>query len=155
MTALDPDFVGLLAPPKKLTTAVNDKHGIPFARLLRLERLCMEGKVDETELDAGVAKSHMLSIHALVAVSLWNLKTKTLHRHVRRCTEATTTCQHCQPEGKSFEWIDPLAILSLFLNDDDLFCGKILLSTSMVPLIVSATSASRCTARTILEGFHK
>ena len=102
------------------------------------------------------AKSHMLSIlHTLVAVSLWNLKTKTLHRHVRRCTEATTTCQHCQPEGKSFEWIDPLAILSLFLNDDDLFCGKILLSTSMVPLIVSATSASRCTARTILEGFHK
>ncbi|KAH0826386.1 WD40-repeat-containing domain protein [Lanmaoa asiatica] len=54
MIALDPDFVGSLAPPTKLTTAVHDKHDIPFARLPRLERLRMEGKADETELDAGV-----------------------------------------------------------------------------------------------------
>ena len=54
MIALDPDFVGSLAPPTKLTTAVNDKHNIPFGRLPRLERLRMEGKADETELDAGV-----------------------------------------------------------------------------------------------------
>ena len=53
MIALDPDFVGSLAPPTKLTTAVNDKHDIPFARLPRLERLRVEGKADETELDAG------------------------------------------------------------------------------------------------------
>ncbi|KAF8559395.1 BING4CT-domain-containing protein [Imleria badia] len=52
MIALDPDVVGSLAPPTKLTTAVNDKHDIPFARLPRLERLRVEGKADETELDA-------------------------------------------------------------------------------------------------------
>ncbi|KAI9567936.1 NUC141 domain-containing protein [Boletus coccyginus] len=54
MIALDPDFVGSLAPPTKLTTAVNDKHDIPFARLPRLERLRVQGKADETELDDGV-----------------------------------------------------------------------------------------------------
>ena len=54
MIALDPDFVGSMALPTKLTTAVNDKHDIPFARLPRLERLRVEGKADETELDAGV-----------------------------------------------------------------------------------------------------
>lgn len=53
MIALDPGFVGSLAPPTKLTTAVHDKHDIPFARLPRLERLRIEGKADETELDAG------------------------------------------------------------------------------------------------------
>lgn len=52
MIALDPDFVGSLAPPPKLTTAVNDKHDIPFARLPRLERLRIEGKAEETEIDA-------------------------------------------------------------------------------------------------------
>lgn len=52
MIALDPDFVGSLGPPTKLTTAVNDKHDIPFARLPRLARLRVEGKADETELDA-------------------------------------------------------------------------------------------------------
>lgn len=51
MIALDPDFVGSLAPPTKLTTAVHDKHDVPFARLPRLERLRIEGKADETELD--------------------------------------------------------------------------------------------------------
>lgn len=52
MIALDPDFIGSLAPPSKLTTAVNDNHGIPFARLPRLERLRIQGKADETEIDA-------------------------------------------------------------------------------------------------------
>ncbi|KAG1843050.1 WD40-repeat-containing domain protein [Suillus subluteus] len=50
MITLDPDFVGALAPPTKLTTAVNDTHNIPFARLPRLERLRVQGKADETEL---------------------------------------------------------------------------------------------------------
>ncbi|KAH7909100.1 BING4CT-domain-containing protein [Hygrophoropsis aurantiaca] len=38
MIALDPDFIGSLAPPTKLTTAVNDKNDTPFARLPRLEQ---------------------------------------------------------------------------------------------------------------------
>ncbi|KIJ64067.1 hypothetical protein HYDPIDRAFT_91062 [Hydnomerulius pinastri MD-312] len=54
MIALDPDFIGSLTVPTKLTTAVNDKHDIPFARLPRLERLRLQGKVDETELETGV-----------------------------------------------------------------------------------------------------
>ncbi|KAI6121126.1 BING4CT-domain-containing protein [Pisolithus sp. B1] len=52
MITLDPDFVGSLAPPPKLTTAINDKRDIPFARLPRLERLRIEGKAEETEIDA-------------------------------------------------------------------------------------------------------
>ena len=54
MIALDPDFIGSLAPPPKLTTAVNDKHNIPFARLPRLEKLRIQGKADETEIDASI-----------------------------------------------------------------------------------------------------
>lgn len=46
--------MGSLAPPTKLTTAVHEKHDVPFARLPRLERLRIEGKADDTELDAGV-----------------------------------------------------------------------------------------------------
>ena len=49
MIALDPEFVGSLAPEPKLTTAVNETHDIPFARLPRLERLRVSGKADETE----------------------------------------------------------------------------------------------------------
>lgn len=49
MISLNPEFVGSLAPEPKLTTAVNDKHDIPFARLPRLERLRVQGKADETE----------------------------------------------------------------------------------------------------------
>lgn len=49
MISLDPEFVGSLAPEPKLTTAVNDKHDIPFARLPRLERLRVSGQADETE----------------------------------------------------------------------------------------------------------
>lgn len=50
MIALDPEFVGSLAPPSKLTTAVNDTHNTPFARLPRLEKLRVQGKADETEV---------------------------------------------------------------------------------------------------------
>jgi|ERR1700722_6725176 len=54
MIALDPEFVGSLAPPSKLTTVttVDGKPpvDIPFARLPRLERLRVQGKADETEI---------------------------------------------------------------------------------------------------------
>lgn len=55
MIALDPDFVGSLAPEPKLSTAVNEgaKGEIPFARLPRLERLRVQGKADETEEVSG------------------------------------------------------------------------------------------------------
>ncbi|KAI0056365.1 BING4CT-domain-containing protein [Artomyces pyxidatus] len=46
MIALDPEFIGSLAPPSKLTTGGTD---VPFARLPRLERLRVQGKADETE----------------------------------------------------------------------------------------------------------
>lgn len=49
MIALDPEFVGSLAPEPKLTTAVDDKSELPYARLPRLERLRVSGKADETE----------------------------------------------------------------------------------------------------------
>ena len=55
MISLDPDFVGSLAPTPKLTTAVDDKSELPFARLPRLERLRVSGKADETEEDGDVA----------------------------------------------------------------------------------------------------
>ncbi|TBU24403.1 BING4CT-domain-containing protein [Dichomitus squalens] len=46
---LDPDFIGSLAPPPKLSTAVDGQHDIPYARLPRHERLKVSGKADETE----------------------------------------------------------------------------------------------------------
>ena len=49
MITLDPEFVGSLAPEPKLTTAVDDKSEMPYARLPRLERLRVSGKADETE----------------------------------------------------------------------------------------------------------
>lgn len=49
MIALDPEFVGSLAPTPTLTTAVDDKLDVPFARLPRIERLRVQGKADETE----------------------------------------------------------------------------------------------------------
>jgi len=53
MITLDPEFVGSLAPPSKLTTVttIDGKPpvAIPFARLPRLERLKLSGKADETE----------------------------------------------------------------------------------------------------------
>jgi len=53
MITLDPEFVGSLAPPSKLTTTTIDgkpSADIPFARLSRLERLRVQGKADETEI---------------------------------------------------------------------------------------------------------
>jgi len=47
MISLDPEFVGSLAPPSKLTSGSTDT---PFARLPRLERLRVQGKADETEI---------------------------------------------------------------------------------------------------------
>ncbi|TFY60841.1 hypothetical protein EVJ58_g4893 [Rhodofomes roseus] len=49
MIALDPEFVGSLAPEPKLTTAVGGEPDVPFARLPRLERLRVQGKADEKE----------------------------------------------------------------------------------------------------------
>ncbi|KAI0759405.1 BING4CT-domain-containing protein [Trametes elegans] len=46
---LDPSFIGSLAPPPKLSTAVDGGHDIPYARLPRYERLRVSGKADETE----------------------------------------------------------------------------------------------------------
>ncbi|KAF8884163.1 WD40-repeat-containing domain protein [Infundibulicybe gibba] len=54
MISLDPEFVGSLAPPSKLTTTTTfdgkPAVEIPFSRLPRLERLKVQGKADETEL---------------------------------------------------------------------------------------------------------
>ncbi|ETW75333.1 hypothetical protein HETIRDRAFT_461283 [Heterobasidion irregulare TC 32-1] len=56
MITLDPEFVGSLAPPSKLTTAAETEGAgggagaVPFARLPRLERLRVSGKADETEV---------------------------------------------------------------------------------------------------------
>ncbi|KZT02780.1 BING4CT-domain-containing protein [Laetiporus sulphureus 93-53] len=49
MIMLDPEFVGSLAPPPKLSTAVDGDADVSFARLPRLERLRVQGKADETE----------------------------------------------------------------------------------------------------------
>ncbi|KAI0827215.1 BING4CT-domain-containing protein [Trametes gibbosa] len=46
---LDPSYIGSLAPPPKLSTAVDGAHDIPYARLPRYERLRVSGKADETE----------------------------------------------------------------------------------------------------------
>ena len=55
MITLDPEFVGSLAPPSKLTTETTfdgkPAVEIPYARLPRLERLEVSGKADETEAD--------------------------------------------------------------------------------------------------------
>ena len=53
MIALDPEFVGSLVPPSKLTTTPLDGKSaieVPFARLPRLQRLRVQGKADETEV---------------------------------------------------------------------------------------------------------
>lgn len=49
MIALDPEFIGSLAPPPTLSTAVGGQADVSFARLPRLERLRVQGKADETE----------------------------------------------------------------------------------------------------------
>jgi U3 small nucleolar RNA-associated protein 7 len=53
MITLDPEFVGSLAPPSKLSTNMEGKPDIPFARLPRLERLRIQGKDDEMEEEDG------------------------------------------------------------------------------------------------------
>lgn len=54
LISLDPEFVGSLAPPSKLTTETTfdgkPSVEIPFARLPRLEKLRVQGKADETEV---------------------------------------------------------------------------------------------------------
>jgi len=54
MITLDPEFVGSLAPPSKLTTETTFDgkpiKEIPFARLPRMDRLEVSGKADETEV---------------------------------------------------------------------------------------------------------
>jgi U3 small nucleolar RNA-associated protein 7 len=49
MITLDPEFVGAIAPPTKLTTTVDGDIDIPFARLPRQERLKLQGRADQTE----------------------------------------------------------------------------------------------------------
>jgi len=49
MIALDADFVGSLAPPPKVTLPGGGTPDVPFARLPRLERLRVSGKLDEPE----------------------------------------------------------------------------------------------------------
>jgi U3 small nucleolar RNA-associated protein 7 len=49
MITLDPEFLGGLAPPNKLTGGA-DPDAVPFARQPRLERLRIQGKADEAEL---------------------------------------------------------------------------------------------------------
>ena len=48
MIALDPEFLGRFAPQSKLTEGT-DPDALPFARQLRLNRLRIQGKADETE----------------------------------------------------------------------------------------------------------
>jgi U3 small nucleolar RNA-associated protein 7 len=54
MIALDPEFIGALAPPSKLTITptVDGKPSvdIPFSILPRLQRLHVQGTADETEV---------------------------------------------------------------------------------------------------------
>ena len=57
-----------MAPPPKLSTAVDGAHDIPYARLPRYERLRVSGKADETEEgdegDADGAEGEAGSKHA-------------------------------------------------------------------------------------------
>ena len=56
MITLDPEMVGNLAPPSKLTTGTSDGKSaaaIPYARLPRIERLKISGKADTTEDNSG------------------------------------------------------------------------------------------------------
>ena len=57
MITLDPEMVGNLAPPSKLTTGTTSDGksagAIPYARLSRMERLKISGKADVTEDNSG------------------------------------------------------------------------------------------------------
>lgn len=53
MITLDPEMIGNLAPPSKLTETTFDGKpsvAVPYARLPRIERLRVNGKIDETEV---------------------------------------------------------------------------------------------------------
>ncbi|TFK32296.1 BING4CT-domain-containing protein [Crucibulum laeve] len=54
MITLDPEFIGSLAPPSKLTTSTTfdgkPPVDIPYSRLPRMERLKVSGKADTTEV---------------------------------------------------------------------------------------------------------
>ena len=49
MITLDPEFVGSMTLPTKLTTDIDGKTDVPFARLPRQHRLKLQGRADETE----------------------------------------------------------------------------------------------------------
>lgn len=52
MITLDPEMIGNLAPPSKLTETTFDGKpsvAVPYARLPRIERLRANGKIDVTE----------------------------------------------------------------------------------------------------------
>lgn len=53
MIALDADFVGAFAPPSKLSLPGGVVPTVPFARLPRVERLRVSGKLDEADGDDG------------------------------------------------------------------------------------------------------
>ncbi|KIM42092.1 hypothetical protein M413DRAFT_444560 [Hebeloma cylindrosporum] len=56
LITLDPEMVGNLAPPSKLTVTTFDGKPaveVPYARLPRIERLRVSGKIDETEDNSG------------------------------------------------------------------------------------------------------
>ena len=79
-------------------------------------------------------KSYMLSIHANNRSS-FALESED-QNFPQTCTEMYGSDDNMPT--LSIEWINPLTILRLFLNDNDLFCGK-LLRTSMISLSVSGT----------------
>ncbi|KAI0635447.1 BING4CT-domain-containing protein [Trametes polyzona] len=89
---LDPSFIGSLAPPPKLSTAVDGAHDIPYARLPRYERLRVSGKADETEEgdegDADGAEGEAGSKHATSKAEKEKRKmrgkNKSLKRYLRK-----------------------------------------------------------------------
>ncbi|CCL99893.1 uncharacterized protein FIBRA_01918 [Fibroporia radiculosa] len=90
MITLDPEFIGSLAPPPKLSTAVEGVHDVPFARLPRLERLRVQGKADETEGDDPVddegdeARPSKKSSHEEKEKKKMRGKNKSLKRYLRK-----------------------------------------------------------------------
>ena len=100
------------------------------------------------------AKSYMLPIHALVAILLWNLKTQTLHRHVR--TEVYRSDDNMSTFTSStrrqvIRMDRPSHHSQALPARRRLVLCRLLRSTSTIPLSVSVTSASSCTVRTIFD----
>jgi hypothetical protein len=92
MITLDPEFVGTLAPPTKLTTTLDGKVETPYARLPRIERLRVSGKADETELadadegaeEAAEADTHANTSKAAKEKNKMRGKNKSLKRYLRK-----------------------------------------------------------------------